>query len=78
MTTYTVGQRVTTSKGTGTVRGFEHLTKGACYVDEHDAGPGAAYPCRIMVEMDDASAWTPTEHTPHPFMFRHEVAPIES
>jgi hypothetical protein len=67
-----IGQQVMTTKGRGTVVGFESFT------DRGRGGPIKSKDNgnRVICCLDDPKAWKPTLLTPHPYMFRSDITEI--
>lgn len=74
MIAYTIGQRVVTVLGLGTVKGFEMYLQDGMAVDVFDADPRTAG-SRVIVRLDDPESWA--AHATHgdPYFFRTQVSP---
>lgn len=69
MKTYTKGERVNTVLGAGAVAGFEHFDDEGMSLPPSDTDTGG----RVVVTLDDPSAWIGQEKHGDPYMFRSEI-----
>ena len=72
MIAFTIGQRVDTPMGLGTVKGFEMYLQDGMAVDVFDADPQTEG-SRVIVRLDDPERWA--AHATHgdPYFFRAEL-----
>lgn len=72
MNTFTIGQRVDTPMGLGTVKGFEMYLQGGWVVDVFDADPQTGG-SRVIVRLDDPARWAVHDTRGDPYFFRSQV-----
>ena len=72
MTTYKVGERVTTPLGAGTVVSFEHFDDEGMSLEPSNTDQGR----RVVVKLDDPTRWAAHATHGNPYMFRSEIQPI--